>query len=170
MPQSKAQIKHIKNFSIKNFGPPEAPPPQNFLYVWAFSCILKGKEPPNIKNLRGQGSLLGGGSRRGISGKILYVYAFFRGLTKWQKESEMSSRGISATALSATGVQKVQNLDGQIRANRFGNSRESPDSRESPEGFLDEGQITHLICARLKYDLYDFFRGVLGLLPLLFLV
>ena len=35
---------------------------------------------------------------------------------------------------------------------------------------LDEGQITHLICARLKYDLYDFFRGVLGLLPVLFLV
>ena len=25
--------------------------------------------------------------------------------------------------------------------------------------FFDEGQITHLICARLKYDLYDFFRG-----------
>ena len=24
---------------------------------------------------------------------------------------------------------------------------------------LDERQITHLICARLKYDLYDFFRG-----------
>ena len=24
---------------------------------------------------------------------------------------------------------------------------------------FDEGQITHLICARLKYDLYDFFRG-----------
>ena len=35
---------------------------------------------------------------------------------------------------------------------------------------LDERQITHLICARLKYDLYDFFRGVLGLLPMLFLV
>ena len=27
---------------------------------------------------------------------------------------------------------------------------------------FDEGQITHLICARLKYDLYDFFRGVFG--------
>ena len=27
---------------------------------------------------------------------------------------------------------------------------------------FDEGQITHLICAHLKYDLYDFFRGVLG--------
>ena len=25
--------------------------------------------------------------------------------------------------------------------------------------FLNEGQITHLICARLKYDLFDFFRG-----------
>ena len=24
---------------------------------------------------------------------------------------------------------------------------------------LDERQITHLICARLKYDLYGFFRG-----------
>ena len=27
---------------------------------------------------------------------------------------------------------------------------------------IDEGQITHLICARLKYDLYDFFRGCFG--------
>ena len=35
---------------------------------------------------------------------------------------------------------------------------------------LDERQTTHLICARLKYDLYDSFRGVLGLLPVLFLV
>ena len=35
---------------------------------------------------------------------------------------------------------------------------------------FDEGQITHLICARLKYDLYDFLGGVLGLLPVLFLV
>ena len=30
------------------------------------------------------------------------------------------------------------------------------------ENDLDERQITHLICARLKYDLYDFFRGFLG--------
>ena len=35
---------------------------------------------------------------------------------------------------------------------------------------IDDRQITHLICARLKYDLYDFFRGVLGLLPVLSLV
>ena len=33
----------------------------------------------------------------------------------------------------------------------------------------DERQITHLICARLKYDLYDFLGGVLGLLPFCFL-
>ena len=25
--------------------------------------------------------------------------------------------------------------------------------------WIDKRQITHLICARLKYDLYDFFRG-----------
>ena len=31
-----------------------------------------------------------------------------------------------------------------------------------PRYFLDERQITHLICARLKYDLYDFFRGSFG--------
>ena len=37
-------------------------------------------------------------------------------------------------------------------------------------GCLDERQITHLICAHLKYDPSDFFRGVLGLFPLLFLV
>ena len=35
---------------------------------------------------------------------------------------------------------------------------------------LDEHQITHLICARLKYDLYDFFRGCFGPASFLFLV
>ena len=29
----------------------------------------------------------------------------------------------------------------------------------SASGYLDERQSTHLICARIKYDLYDFFRG-----------
>ena len=74
----KAQIKHIKNFSMKNFGPRRTPP-QNCLCL-GFSCILKGEEAPNIKNLWGQGYLGGGGFRRGVSGKIVYVYAFFRGL------------------------------------------------------------------------------------------
>ena len=44
-------------------------------------------------------------------------------------------------------------------------------SRDCPGIFLrlpwnlfmfDEGQTTHLICARLKYDLYDFFKGCFG--------
>ena len=34
---------------------------------------------------------------------------------------------------------------------------------------IDEGQITHLICARLKYDLYDFLGGVLGCFLFFFL-
>ena len=33
---------------------------------------------------------------------------------------------------------------------------EAPETRAFK---LDDRQITHLICARLKYDLYDFFRG-----------
>ena len=76
---NKAQIKHTKNFSIKNFGAPKTPPSE-ILYVWAFPCVLKGKETPNIKNLKGSWGPLAGGSRRGVSGKILYVYAFFQGL------------------------------------------------------------------------------------------
>ena len=35
---------------------------------------------------------------------------------------------------------------------------------------LNEGQITHLICARLEYDLHDFFRGCFGPASCSFLV
>ena len=34
---------------------------------------------------------------------------------------------------------------------------------------LEDRQITHLICVRLKHVLYDFLGGVLGLLPVVFL-
>ena len=55
------QIKHAKKFSIKNLGAPKNPPrPRNSL-CRPFSCILKGRDAPNIKNLRRQASL-GGGS------------------------------------------------------------------------------------------------------------
>ena len=37
------KIKHTKNFSIKNFGPPKAPPPPEILYVWVFFLYLAGK-------------------------------------------------------------------------------------------------------------------------------
>ena len=73
--------KHPKKLCIKNFLRPPRPPPRNSL-CRPFSCILKGKETPNIKNLRGQGSpekvWEGGGSGRGGgSAQILYVYALF---------------------------------------------------------------------------------------------
>ena len=35
---------------------------------------------------------------------------------------------------------------------------------------VDDRQITHLICVRLKHLLYDYFRGVLGLLAVVFLI
>ena len=37
-------------------------------------------------------------------------------------------------------------------------------------GKLDDRQITHLICVRLKHLLYDFLGGVLCLLPVVFLM
>ena len=36
-------------------------PPSQILYIWAFSCIAKGKAAPNIKNWTGSGSLGGVG-------------------------------------------------------------------------------------------------------------
>ena len=69
---------HAKKFSVKNCRGPQDLPPFKLLYVWGlFSCILKGKEAPNINNLQGQGS--GGGvsgrgvSGRGVSGESLYA-------------------------------------------------------------------------------------------------
>ena len=35
---------------------------------------------------------------------------------------------------------------------------------------IDDGQITQLICVRLRHLLYDFLGGVLGLLPVVFLI
>ena len=59
-----------KEIQHKEFwAPKEPPPPKKIVYVWAFSCILKGKEAPNIKNLWGQGSLGGGGG--GLGGGFL---------------------------------------------------------------------------------------------------
>ena len=69
-----AQMMHDmwqKDFIIENLEPPKTPPPE-ILYVWAFACILKGKEAPNIKSLQIMG-LLGG-----VSGNVLRVF-WFRG-------------------------------------------------------------------------------------------
>ena len=73
-------VRHTKNFSINNFGVPKAPPlaPPNSLCLGCFPCFGEKGD----KEFTGVGGPLGGGggSRRGVSGKILYVYAFFRGL------------------------------------------------------------------------------------------
>ena len=42
------------------------------------------------------------------------------------------------------------------------NDEDNSESHKQGIECFDEGQITHLICARLKYDLYDFFRGCFG--------
>ena len=41
---------------------------------------------------------------------------------------------------------------------------------ELAEEWLDDRQITHLTCVRLKHLLYDFLGGVVGLLPVIFLI
>ena len=81
----RAQIKHTRNFSIKNFGALRPPPPPKFLCLGFFLCFEEEKGGPKHKEIVGVGGPLGGGSRRGGSGKILYVYAFFRGLSWGRK-------------------------------------------------------------------------------------
>ena len=56
-------------------------------------------------------------------------------------------------------------MGGQIRRGRIWRFLGRPkfSVQRSPNTyFLDELQITHLICACLKYDLYDFLGGALG--------
>ena len=49
---NKAQIKHTKNFSIKNFGAPKPPPRRNSLCL-GFSLCFEGKEGPKHKEFEG---------------------------------------------------------------------------------------------------------------------
>ena len=44
-----------------------------------------------------------------------------------------------------------------------------PKSKKPGENSSGRPEVTHLICARLKYDLYDFFRGCFGPASFLFL-
>ena len=66
------QIKHTKNFSIKNFAAPKTPPSKFFMF--GLFPLFEGKRGPQTEWIsKGQGSL--GGSGRWVSGEILYVYA-----------------------------------------------------------------------------------------------
>ena len=72
------QIKHAKNFSRKHFGARKPPAPKFF--TLAFCLYFDGKRGPKHKEFCGVRSLLEGGSGRGVSGEILFVYALSRGL------------------------------------------------------------------------------------------
>ena len=69
----RCQKKAREDIQHKEFWGPQKPPLRNSLRR-PFSCSLKGKEAPNIKNLRGQGSLGGGGLGGGVSTQIPHVY------------------------------------------------------------------------------------------------
>ena len=90
------QIKHTKNFSIKNFGAPKTPPLEIF-YVWVFSCVLKRKEAPNIKNLRGsgvpwRGGLVGNGQVSLIFGVPNFCAFSFLVLCRFKLQVEAKKR------------------------------------------------------------------------------
>ena len=71
------KIKHIKNFSIKNFGSPKTPPQKKKKFMFGFFLYFEGKGGPKHKEFMGLGvPWRGGGSGRGVSGEIVYVYAF----------------------------------------------------------------------------------------------
>ena len=55
----------------------QPPPPAEILYVWAFSCVLKGKKAPNIKNLQGLGAPWRGGLGGGFLAKFFMFMPFF---------------------------------------------------------------------------------------------
>ena len=71
---------------MKNFGAPRTPPPPKILYVWAFSCVFKRKEAPNIKNLWGSGVPCGGGLGGGFLAK-LFMFMPFSGPEMWLQVS-----------------------------------------------------------------------------------
>ena len=75
----RAQIKHTKKFSIKNFGTPKTAH-LNSLCLGFFLCFEE-KGGPKHKEFTGVRGPLGGGLGGGVSGNILYVYAFSRGFS-----------------------------------------------------------------------------------------
>ena len=95
--QTKAQIKHIKNVGIKNFGPPKTPPPKKKKCLClGFFLYFEGKGAPKHKEFTGSGvPFRGGGSRRGISGQnSLCLCPLFRAC--WEKLNRgFPNRGVS---------------------------------------------------------------------------
>ena len=49
--------------------------------MFGFFLCFEGKEGPKHREFSGVRGPWTGGSRRGVSGEMFYVYAFFRGLS-----------------------------------------------------------------------------------------
>ena len=65
----------LRRVTHEELGPLRpSPPPPNSLCL-GFSCIFEEKGDPKHREFTGSGG--GGGSRRGVSGAILHVYACF---------------------------------------------------------------------------------------------
>ena len=76
--KNQVQVKHAKSFSIRNFGAPKAPPK---FFMFGLFPVFWGKRRPQRKRIEGLGvPWTGGGSGRGVSGEIFYVYPLFQGL------------------------------------------------------------------------------------------
>ena len=98
--QDKAQIKLTKNFSVKNFAPPKKASPKNSLCLGFFLCF-EGTEVrgPKHKEFTWSGVSWREWSRRGVSGEILYGYAFFSGPDKNPRKPSQISKSILETLL-----------------------------------------------------------------------
>ena len=81
----RAQIKHTKNFSIKNFGAPKTPPPLKFFMFGLFPVFWFNEEKggPKHKEFTGVRGPFGGGSGRGGFCPNSLCLCLFRGLNLW---------------------------------------------------------------------------------------
>ena len=73
-PQPQVQTKHAKKLSLKKFGAPHPPPPKFFMF-----SLFRGEKRPQTERICGVRGLLEGGSGRGVSGEMFFVYALFPG-------------------------------------------------------------------------------------------
>ena len=68
-------MKHLKNFSIKNFERPKSLPPK-ILFMFGFFLYFEGKGGPKHKEFMGSG-VEGGGSWRGFMAKFFMFMPFW---------------------------------------------------------------------------------------------
>ena len=88
------------------------------------------------------------------------------GFLRWKAHALMREQAW-ARSLPCWGADEEQSLALSVKTFIF--LLQNSQTPERDWNFLDDRQMTHLICVRLKHLLYDFLGGVLGLLPVVFL-